>query len=81
MIKNKFGTYVIENCLELINKINDEFFENLKLKDDENNNSRSDNDEKMSFEDFIQFKNKIFSNIQNNTLIKDKKKILKLIRD
>ena len=81
MIKNKFGTYVIENCLELINKINDEFFENLKLKDDENNNSRSDNDEKMSFEDFIQFKNKIFSNIQNNILIKDKKKILKLIRD
>ena len=81
MIKNKFGTYVIENCLELINKINEEFLENSKQKEDDSNSSRSDNDEKMSYEDFIQLKNKIFSNIQNNTLIKDKKKILKLIRD
>ncbi len=81
MIKNKFGTYVIENCLELINKINEEFLENSKQKEDDSNSSRSDNDDNMSYEDFIQFKNKIFSNIQNNNLIKDKKKILKLIRD
>ena len=56
MIKNKFGTYVIENCLELINKINEEFLENSKQKEDDSNSSRSDNDDNMSYEDFIQFK-------------------------
>ena len=46
MIKNKFATFVIENCLEIINKIDYEFFENLnknkKNKNDNNNNNNND---------------------------------------
>jgi hypothetical protein len=48
MIKNKFATFVIENCLEIINKIDYEFFENLnknkKNKNDNNNNNNNNDD-------------------------------------
>ena len=48
MIKNKFATFVIENCLEIINKIDNEFFDNLsknkKNKNIDNNNNNNNND-------------------------------------
>ena len=82
MINNKFGTFVIENSLELINKINKEFFININKCDDNssNSNSMSDDDDKISYEEFSELKNKIYSIIQNNPVAKEKKKIIKLIK-
>ena len=84
MIKNKFATYVIENSLELINKIDkDSFFDYNKDEDNSssNNNSLSgDYNDKISFDEFNQLKNKIYSVIQNNPIAKEKKKIMKLIK-
>ena len=83
MIKNKYATYVIENSLSLINKIDLEFFNNI-YKDDDNNSNNSlsdDNNDKISFEEFSQLKNKIYSNILNNPIAKEKKKLMKLIKD
>ena len=82
MINNKFGTYVIENSLELINKMNKDFFINSNKEDDSNSNSNSlsDDDEQITFEEFIKLKNKIYSVVQNNSIAKEKKKIVKLIK-
>ncbi len=82
MINNKFGTFVIENSLEIINKINKEFFNNINKCDDNssNSNSMSDDDDKKSFEEFSELKKKIYSVIQNNAVAKEKKKIIKLIK-
>ena len=82
MINNKFGTYVIENSLELINKMNKNFFINSNKEDDSNSNSNSlsDDDEQITFEEFIKLKNKIYSVVQNNSIAKEKKKIVKLIK-
>ena len=84
MIKNKFATYVIENSLELINKIDKESFVDSNKDEDNsssNNNSLSgDYNDKISFDEFNQLKNKIYSVIQNNPIAKDKKKIMKLIK-
>ena len=82
MIKNKYATYVIENSLSLINKIDLEFFNNI-YKDDDNNSNNSlsdDNNDKISFEEFNQLKNKIYSIILNNPIAKEKKKLMKLIK-
>jgi hypothetical protein len=40
----------------------------------------SDEDDKISFEEFSELKNKIYSVIQNNAVAKEKKKIIKLIK-
>ena len=82
MINNKFGTYVIENSLELINKMNKDYFINSNKEDDSNSNSNSlsDDDEQITFEEFIKLKNKIYSVVQNNSIAKEKKKIVKLIK-
>ena len=84
MIKNKFATYVIENSLELINKIDKESFVDSNKDEDNsssNNNSLSgDYNDKISFDEFNQLKNKIYSVIQNNPIAKEKKKIMKLIK-
>ena len=84
MIKNKFATYVIENSLELINKIDKESFIDSNKDEDNsssNNNSLSgDYNDKISFDEFNQLKNKIYSVIQNNPIAKEKKKIMKLIK-
>ena len=82
LINNKFGTYVIENSLEIINKMNKDFFINSNKEDDNNSNSNSlsDDDEQINFDEFIQLKNKIYSVVQNNSIAKEKKKIAKLIK-
>ena len=87
MIKNKFSIYVIENCLELLIKINENYYINSirnnlgyaqKRANDEENNDK--NDEEFSFEHFLKLKRQIFQFIENNSTAKEKKKILALIK-
>ena len=82
MIKNKYSIYVIENCLELLIKINENYYinsvrNNLGYSKKENNNEK---DDELSFENFLQLKKKIFQFIENNSAAKEKKKILALIK-
>ena len=81
MIKNKFATYVIENCLKFMNKIDSDSFSDSYKDNDNNSNSNSQNDdsEKTSFEEFIQLKNKIYAILQNNSISKEKKNNKKFI--
>ena len=82
MIKNKYSIYVIENCLELLIKINENYYinsvrNNLGYSKKENNNEKED---EFSFENFLQLKKQIFQFIENNSAAKEKKKILALIK-
>ena len=86
MIKNKFSIYVIENCLELLIKINENYFINSvrnnlghskKINNEENNIQK---DDEFSFENFLKLKKQIFQFIENNSAAKEKKKILALIK-
>ena len=65
MIKNKFSIYVIENCLELLIKINENYFINSvrnnlghfkKINNEENNIQK---DDEFSFENFLKLKKQI----------------------
>ena len=83
MIKNKYSIYVIENCLELLIKINENYYINSVRnnlgysKKEKNNNEKED---EFSFENFLQLKTQIFQFIENNSAAKEKKKILALIK-
>ena len=65
MIKNKFSIYVIENCLELLIKINENYFINSvrnnlghfkKINNEENNIQK---DDEFSFENFLKLNKQI----------------------
>ena len=65
MMKNKFSIYVIENCLELLIKINENYFINSvrnnlghskKINNEENNIQK---DDEFSFENFLKLKKQI----------------------
>ena len=86
MIKNKFSIYVIENCLELLIKINENYYINAvrnnlgysqKANNEENNDEK---EEEFSFENFLKLKKQIFQFIENNSAAKEKKKIFALIK-
>ena len=82
MIKNKYSIYVIENCLELLIQINENYYinsirNNLGYFNNENNGEK---DDEYSFENFLQLKKQIFQFIENNSAAKEKKKILALIK-
>ena len=82
MIKNKYSIYVIENCLELLIQINENYYinsirNNLGYFNKENNGEK---DDEYSFENFLQLKKQIFQFIENNSAAKEKKKILALIK-
>jgi len=86
MIKNKFSIYVIENCLELLIKINENYYINAvrnnlgysqKTTNEENGDEKED---EFSFENFLKLKKQIFQFIENNSAAKEKKKILALIK-
>ena len=86
MIKNKFSIYVIENCLELLIKINENYYINAirnnlgyskKVNKEENNDEKED---EFTFENFLKLKKQIFQFIENNSAAKEKKKILALIK-
>ena len=83
MIKNKYSIYVIENCLELLIKINENYYINSVRnnlgysKKEKNNNEKED---EFSFGNFLQLKTQIFQFIENNSAAKEKKKILALIK-
>ena len=89
MIKNKFSIYVIENCLELLIKINENYYINSirnnlgysqKKTNEEENSYKIGDDEEFSFEHFLKLKKQIFQFIENNSAAKEKKKILALIK-
>ena len=86
MIKNKFSIYVIENCLELLIKINENYYINAvrnNLGYSQNINNKENKDETQddfSFEYFLKLKTQIFQFIENNSAAKEKKKILALIK-
>ena len=86
MIKNKFSIYVIENCLELLIKINENYYINAvrnNLGYSQNINNKENKVEKQddfSFEYFLKLKTQIFQFIENNSAAKEKKKILALIK-
>ena len=66
MIKNKFSIYVIENCLELLIKINENYYINAvrnnlgysqkNINNEENNIQK---DDEFSFENFLKLKKQI----------------------
>ena len=86
MIKNKFSIYVIENCLELLIKINENYYINAVRNNlgysqkNINNENNSEKDGEFSFENFLKLKTQIFQFIENNSAAKEKKKILALIK-
>jgi hypothetical protein len=96
MIKNKFSIYVIENSLELLTKINENYYINAmknNLGNSFNNNANedekiesddddanADQDGEFSYQNFCKLKKKIFQFIENNSAAKEKKKILALIK-
>ena len=96
MIKNKFSIYVIENSLELLTKINENYYINTmknNLGNSFNNNANedekiesddddanADQDGEFSYQNFCKLKKKIFQFIENNSAAKEKKKILALIK-
>ena len=86
MIKNKFSIYVIENSLELLIKINENYYINAvrnNLGYSKKTNSEENGDDKedeFSFENFLKLKKQIFQFIENNSAAKEKKKILALIK-
>jgi hypothetical protein len=96
MIKNKFSIYVIENSLELLTKINENYYINAMKNNLGNSfNNKNDEDEKLdsddednnsyqngefSYQNFCKLKLKIFQFIENNSAAKEKKKILALIK-
>ena len=89
MIKNKFSIYVIENCLQLLIKINENYYINSirnnlgyaqKRVNEEENIDKNGDGEEFSFEHFLKLKRQIFQFIENNSAAKEKKKILALIK-
>ena len=85
MIKNKFSIYVIENSLDLLIKINENYFENyaknvFSNQKDESESDSSDSEEELVYEKFLKLKKQIFQFIENNSAAKEKKKILVLIK-
>ena len=86
MIKNKFSIYVIENCLELLIKINENYYINsvrnnlgYSKKTDKEDKEKDKIDE-FSYDNFLKLKKQIFQFIENNSAAKEKKKILALIK-
>jgi hypothetical protein len=86
MIKNKFSIYVIENCLELLIKINENYYINAVRNNlgysqkNINNENNGEKEDEFSFENFLKLKKQIFQFIENNSAAKEKKKILALIK-
>ena len=86
MIKNKFSIYVIENCLELLIKINENYYINAVKNNlgysqkNINNENNGEKEDEFSFENFLKLKKQIFQFIENNSAAKEKKKILALIK-
>ena len=86
MIKNKFSIYVIENSLDLLIKINENYFDfasrntvNLNRNESDSSDS-SDSEEELVYETFCKLKKQIFQLLENNSAAKEKKKILTLIK-
>ena len=86
MIKNKFSIYVIENCLGLLIKINENYYINAVRNNlgysqkNINNENNGEKEDEFSFENFLKLKKQIFQFIENNSAAKEKKKILALIK-
>ena len=84
MIKNKFSIYVIENCLELLIKINENYYINSVRNNlgysKKSEKEDKENDEEFSYENFLKLKKQIFQFIENNSAAKEKKQILALIK-
>ena len=86
MIKNKFSIYVIENCLGLLIKINENYYINAVRNNlgysqkNLNNENNGEKEDEFSFENFLKLKKQIFQFIENNSAAKEKKKILALIK-
>ena len=86
MIKNKFSIYVIENCLDLLIKINENYYINAVRNNlgysqkNINNENNGEKEDEFSFENFLKLKKQIFQFIENNSAAKEKKKILALIK-
>ena len=68
MLKNKFANYVLENSLNIVNNIHQNFIENISLV---NNNE---------FNNFINLKENIYLSLKNNPITKKKKKIMKMLK-
>ena len=88
MIKNKYSIFVIENSLELLIKINENYYIN-SMKNNLGNNFREDylnisdeigQDNEYTYQNFCKLKQKIFQFIENNSTVKEKKKIMSLIK-
>ena len=90
MIKNKFSIYVIENSLELLIKIDENYFDSvseklrsnqiLAKKNESDSSDSSDSEDLLIYEKFCKLKKQIFQFIENNSAAKEKKKILVLIK-
>ena len=88
MIKHKYSIFVIENSLELLIKINENYYinsmkNNLGNNFEEENGNISDEMEQgneCSYQNFCKLKQKIFRYIENNSAAKERKKILSLIK-
>jgi hypothetical protein len=92
MLKNKFSIYVIENSLELLIKINENYYINAmknnlgtsfhskKSSNEDMSDEEEDGEEEFSYQNFCKLKKQIFQYIENNSAAKEKKKILALIK-
>ena len=104
MIKHKFSIYVIENSLELLININENYYitsmknnlgnsfnskKSSSLHNSSNDKDESDSkdnenldeqDKEISYQNFCKLRKKIFQFIENNSVAKEKKKILALIK-
>ena len=88
MIKHKYSIFVIENSLELLIKINENYYIN-SMKNNLGNNFEEENgnisdemeqDNEYTYQNFCKLKQKIFQFIENNSAAKEKKKIISLIK-
>lgn len=83
MLKNKFSIYVIENSLELLIKINENYYINAmknnlgtsfhsKSSNEDMSDEEEDGEEEFSYQNFCKLKNK-FSNILKIIQLQKKK--------
>ena len=88
VIKHKYSIFVIENSLELLIKINENYYIN-SMKNNLGNNFEEENgnisdemehDNEYTYQNFCKLKQKIFQFIENNSAAKEKKKIISLIK-
>ena len=90
MIKNKFSIYVIENSLELLIKIDENYLESASKKlcpnkvlakqNESDSSDSSASEDLLIYDNFCKLKKQIFQFIENNSAAKEKKKILVLIK-